>query len=179
MLTAEELAEGQSFTRAALIEAGIAITPDEQARIEVSDFGLSDIQVTGIQLLTYVNTARVCAKEIVMRPRQTCPEHRHVSVEGAPGKEETFRVRSGVVFLYVEGDASQPMLAVPPPEGVFSVWHQIVLTAGEQHTVSPNSRHWFQAGPEGAIVSEFSTRSTDIHDQFTDPRIVRMTVVAD
>ena len=28
-------------------------------------------------------------------------------------------------------------------------------------------------GPDGAIVSEFSTRSTDEHDVFTDPRVTR------
>jgi D-lyxose ketol-isomerase len=37
----------------------------------------------------------------------------------------------------------------------------------------PGTWHWFQAGPEGAIVSEFSTRSTDEADRFTDPRIAR------
>jgi hypothetical protein len=31
----------------------------------------------------------------------------------------------------------------------------------------------YQGGPEGAIVSEFSTRSRDEADVFTDPRVVR------
>jgi D-lyxose ketol-isomerase len=39
--------------------------------------------------------------------------------------------------------------------------------------------HWFQAGPEGAIVTEFSTRSTDEYDVFTDKRIKRITEVVD
>jgi hypothetical protein len=33
---------------------------------------------------------------------------------------------------------------------------------------------FFQAGPEGANVSEFSTQSTDDQDMFADPRIKRM-----
>ena len=37
----------------------------------------------------------------------------------------------------------------------------------------------FQSGPEGAIVSEFSTPSHDELDIFTDPRIDRMPVVED
>ena len=37
--------------------------------------------------------------------------------------------------------------------------------------------HWFQAGDEGAIVSEFSTRSRDEFDIFTDPRIRRATII--
>ena len=38
----------------------------------------------------------------------------------------------------------------------------------------PQSR----AGPEGAIVSEFSTRSTDANDVFTDVRIKKTPDVA-
>ena len=37
----------------------------------------------------------------------------------------------------------------------------------------PNTPHWFQAGDEGAVVSEFSTRSRDESDIFTDPQIQR------
>jgi D-lyxose ketol-isomerase len=50
---------------------------------------------------------------------------------------------------------------------------EIVLGPGEQFTIPANTLHWFQAGDEGAIVSEFSTRSRDELDVFTDPRIVR------
>ena len=42
----------------------------------------------------------------------------------------------------------------------------------------PDTLHWFQAGPEGAIVSEFSTQSRDDLDVFTDPEIARATLVA-
>jgi hypothetical protein len=44
---------------------------------------------------------------------------------------------------------------------------------------APDTLHWFQAGDEGAVVSEFSTESRDDLDVFTDPRIRRDTVVAD
>ena len=50
---------------------------------------------------------------------------------------------------------------------------ELVLRPGEQLTVPPDTLHWFQAGDEGAIVSEFSTRSRDESDVFTDPRIRR------
>jgi D-lyxose ketol-isomerase len=53
-----------------------------------------------------------------------------------------------------------------------------MLWPGQQHTVPPNTLHWFQAGPEGAIVSEFSTHSRDDLDVFTDPDIARTTIVA-
>ncbi len=39
--------------------------------------------------------------------------------------------------------------------------------------------HWFQAGDEGAIVTEFSTKSMDEYDVFTDPTIQRITRIGD
>ncbi|MEC0789725.1 D-lyxose/D-mannose family sugar isomerase, partial [Bacillus haynesii] len=53
----------------------------------------------------------------------------------------------------------------------FTVWHEIQLTPGEQYTIPPDTKHWFKAGSEGAVVTEFSSTSTDDHDVFTDPRI--------
>jgi D-lyxose ketol-isomerase len=57
------------------------------------------------------------------------------------------------------------------------VWNEVCLKPGDQYTLTPDTPHWFQAGPEGAIVSEFSTRSTDKNDVFTDTRIARLPVV--
>jgi D-lyxose ketol-isomerase len=147
--------EARKRAAAMLAEAGIALTPAERDAIEVTDLGLGRLEEVGLQIVVYVNTDRVCAKELVMLPRQTCPEHRHPPVGGDPGKEETFRCRTGSVTLHVEGH------------------DEIVLRPGEQFTIPPDTLHWFQAGEDGAIVSEFSTRSTDEHDVFTDPRITR------
>jgi len=180
-LTTEQIRRSQEWTAQQFADAGIALSADELSRIEVSDFGLSDLENTGLQLIVYVNTDRVCAKDIVLLPHQTCPEHRHVSVGAEQGKEETFRCRKGTVYLYVEGAPTLNPQADPPRKdrGVFTAWHEIVLHAGDQHTIYPDTLHWFQAGPEGAIVSEFSTRSTDEFDIFTDPDIRRVTVVED
>jgi D-lyxose ketol-isomerase len=138
-----------------LAEAGIVLTPAERDRIEVADFGLGRLDETGLQIVVYVNTDRVCAKELVLFPGQACPEHRHPPVEGQPGKEETFRCRRGTVHLRVAGE------------------NEIVLQPGDQFTIPPDTLHSFRAGDKGAIVSEFSTRSRDESDVFTDPRIVR------
>ena len=59
------------------------------------------------------------------------------------------------------------------------MWHEIALAPGEQYTIPPDTWHWFQAGDEGAVVSEFSSTSTDEHDIFMDPRIVRAPAIAD
>ena len=65
--------------------AHIVLTEEEKSRIEAADFGLGRVDKVGLQLLTYINTDRVCAKEMVLLPGQTCPEHRHVPTNGAPG----------------------------------------------------------------------------------------------
>jgi D-lyxose ketol-isomerase len=132
-----------------------------------------------LQLVTYVNTNRVCAKELVLLPGQTFPEHRHPPVGGGPGKEETFRCRWGTLYLYVPGEVEPRPLARPPAHRLanFTVWHEIVLHPGDQFTLPPDTLHWFQAGPEGAVVSEFSTHSDDDSDIFTDPDVQRATVV--
>ena len=148
-------AEARERAAAMLDAAGIVVTPREREQIEIADFGLGRLDEIGLQIVVYVNTDRVCAKELVLFPHQSCPEHRHPPFEGEPGKEETFRVRYGVVHLHVEGAGD------------------IVLGPGDQYTIPPNTLHSFEAGEDGAIVSEFSTTSRDALDVFTDPRIVR------
>ena len=49
-----------------------------------------------------------------------------------------------------------------------------MLTEGQQYTLYPRTLHWFQGGPEGAVVSEFSTTSYDEYDVFNDPAIRRI-----
>jgi len=162
-------------------KACIVLTEEEKNSIEVADFGLERLDELGLEVVTYINTNRVCAKELVLFPEQTCPEHRHPEVDGEPGKEETFRCRWGKVFLYVEGDATDnPKANVPQGnENYYTVWHEIELNPGEQYTLVPNTLHWFQAGKDGAIVSEFSTTSTDQNDIFTNPAVNRIPKVGE
>lgn len=169
MVTALELEEARQRAREYLHKAGIVLTPEEAGNIEVADFGLGKLQQIGLELVVYVNTERCCAKELVLFPGQICPEHRHPTLpDGTPGKEETFRCRWGHVTLHV---AHEPG---PNPKG----WTTVRLDPGQQFTIWPDTLHWFQGGPQGAVVSEFSTRSTDEYDIFTDPAIRRATVVS-
>lgn len=180
MITTSQRAQAVKRALSEFEAAGIAITSEEVDRIEVADFGLGRLETVGLQLLTYVNTERVCAKELILFPWQLCPEHRHPPVAGDPGKEETFRCRRGEVYLYVPGEpASRPLARVP--EDVrqhLTVWHEVHLRPGEQYTLAPDTLHWFQAGPDGAVLSEFSTTSRDELDVFTDPRIERETRIS-
>jgi D-lyxose ketol-isomerase len=158
MIGRDEQREAQAYAAAELAAAGIVLTDAEREAIEVADFGLSRLRERGLMLLVYVNTDRYCAKELVMYPGQTCPEHRHPPFDGGPGKEETFRCRRGSVTLRVAG-------------------REIPLEPGDQFTIPPDTRHSFTAGPEGAVISEFSSTSRDDLDVFTDPDVQRATVV--
>ncbi|CAI6083934.1 D-lyxose ketol-isomerase [Cohnella sp. JJ-181] len=171
-----EIRAAQARTDALFRQAGIVLTEDERAGIEVAGFGLGDLETEGLELVTYVNTDRYCAKELALFPRQTCPEHLHPDVGGETGKMETFRCRWGLVYLYVEGEPAAEIQARVPARSAahYTVRHEIVLRPGEQYTIPPNTKHWFQGGPDGAIVSEFSSTSRDEFDVFTDPAVVRI-----
>ena len=159
MITREERRDAQAYAAEQLTAAGIVLTDAERGAIEVADFGLSRLREQGLMLLVYVNTDRYCAKELVLYPEQECPEHRHPPFDGTPGKEETFRCRRGLVTLRVAGK-------------------ELVLRPGDQHTIPPDTLHSFRAGPEGAVITEFSSTSRDELDVFTDPDVRRQTAVA-
>lgn len=166
-----------------LQQAHITITEEEKARIEIASFDLPDYPRSGLQLLTYCNSTRYCAKELVLFPNQVCPEHLHPPFEGSIGKQETFRCRWGEVYLFVDdpslrlnqNDSGKPICSKPEGD---EQWYQcdrfILLKAGDQYTIKPNTLHWFKAGEMGAVVSEFSSESRDELDVFTDPRVRRL-----
>ncbi len=160
-----------------LEKAHIVLNEREKREIEVADFGLNDLDRIGLQLVVYENNERYCAKEIVLLPGQICPEHRHPPQgNDNPGKKETFRCRWGEAYLYVEGEPTvNPKANVPDVHKPYlTVWHEIVLKPGDQYTIPSDTLHWFQAGPQGAIISEFSSTSNDETDIFTDPRVKRI-----
>ena len=159
MITREEQRDARAYAAGQLAACGIVLTDAERDALEVADFGLSRLREAGLMILVYVNTDRYCAKELVLYPGQECPEHRHPPFDGTPGKEETFRCRRGLVTLRVDG-------------------RELVLRPGEQFTIPPDTLHSFRAGPDGAVVSEFSSTSRDELDVFTDPDVERATTVA-
>jgi D-lyxose ketol-isomerase len=176
MLTLDQQKRARERAVKMLETAGVILTPEEQKNMEIQDFGLGQLEQTGLQLVVYVNTDRYCAKELVLFPRQTCPEHWHPPVGNDPGKTETFRCRWGRVWLLTTGEPTPNRKArvASGSETCYTVFHEIELNPGEQYTIPSDTLHWFQAGDEGAIVSEFSSTSRDAFDLFTDPRIKRV-----
>ena len=95
MLSKQEYLSAKEKTLAFFEKAHISITDEEKEKIEVADFGLGDLDTIGLELLTYVNTDRCCAKELVLFPGQTCPEHRHPDVGGERRKGRDFPMQVG------------------------------------------------------------------------------------
>jgi len=181
MLTRKQVHEAQQRALAYLDRAGVVLSEGERKNISVADFGLSDLERQGAQILTFFNTERISAKVIVLFPWQILPEHWHPALRENVGKEEIFRVRWGELYLYVPGEAvPHPRAKVPEAEkNNFTVWHEIIMGPGNQYIVPPQTVHWFQAGPEGVVIDDYSSTARDLQDGFTNPRVVRETRVVD
>jgi D-lyxose ketol-isomerase len=178
MISKSEQREAQQRAARMMRKAGIQIGDDEIEKIEVVDFGLSQLGSEGVQVFTMVNTERLAAKVLVLFPNQTEPEHWHPQVGNDPGKQETIRHIWGDLRFYVDGpDTLKEGFVVPGKDEVYRLRHEIVLEPGDQLTFEPYEKHWFQGGPRGAVLYSFSTTVRDGLDGFTDPAIQRVTVV--
>ncbi|MCM8822503.1 MAG: D-lyxose/D-mannose family sugar isomerase [Candidatus Omnitrophica bacterium] len=176
MIPEEKYFEIKQKTLEILKKASIVVSKNEIESLEITDLGLGKPEIIGIQIIVYVNNGRYCAKEIILLPGQTCPEHKHGPLgSDNPGKMETFRCRWGQVYLMVPGKTTTKVKARIPEfrKEYFTVFNEIVLNPGDQYTVPPDTLHWFQAGNQGAVISEFSSPSFDEKDTFTDPLIKR------
>jgi len=180
MISKSEKRKAQKKAAEMMRRVGIQINDEEIKRIEVVDFGLSRIEAEGVQVLTMVNTDRLAAKVLVLCPNQTEPEHWHPKIGDDPGKQETIRHIWGDLRFYVEGpDDMAEGFIVPGKEDAYQLRHELLLEPGAQLTFEPYEKHWFQAGPRGAVLYSFSTTVRDGLDGFTDPDIQRITVVKD
>jgi D-lyxose ketol-isomerase len=158
------LAEG-----AALIQrTGFAITEADWATLKANDFGLGRLRIEGFVYIDLLRTSRVRITLLVLLPNQTLPEHLHPAYGTEPGKEETLRCLWGETRVVLPGEPT-PGLTVPPgKDDFYTVRHAVTLRPGEQCTVPPVTRHWFQAGPEGAVNLAFQNRVDETHNIFTD-----------
>jgi len=181
MITRAERESARQRAAAILARTGVTVRQDEIDKMEVADFGLSELEQSGAQIVTLVDTEQIAVKLLIMLPYQTEPEHTHPGVDAYAGKEETIRCEWGELYLYGPG-APTPDPKGHPPEHrrhTYTVWHEYILRPGDQVTFPPHTPHWFQGGPEGAVFWSFSTKATDKQDTFTDPDIQRVTVVVD
>ena len=73
-LTQIEVKHWQKVALEYFDKAGIAMTTEEQDTIEINDLGLGEYEQTGVALVVYFNDEKYCAKEMVLMPKQTCPQ---------------------------------------------------------------------------------------------------------
>jgi len=181
MITRQQYKSARQQAAQMLQRAGVLVRPDEVERIDVVDLGLSELEQTGLQIVTLVSTGEIGVKLLVLFPDQIFSQHRHPPLGDYPGKEETFRCQWGELYLYTPGEPTPNPRARPPAHrrDTYTVWHETVMRPGDQVTSPPNTFHWFQAGPEGAVVWSFSSRPTDVQDVFSDPDVQRVTEIVD
>jgi len=180
MITRVEQKTARKRAAQMIRDSGIRITDEEADKIDVVDFGLSHLDIEGVQVLTLVQTERISVKVLALLPNQTEPEHWHPPVGDDPGKEETIRVVSGTVYFYVQGENTfNQGFLVKGKEKYYTLRHEIILKPGDQITFQPGEKHWFQARDEGAVMYSFSSVARDALDQFTDPGIIRIVKVID
>lgn len=180
MVSRKEYKAAQMEAADRIRKAGILITDQEADGIEVVDFGLSNLQKEGVQILTLVATERIAVKILMLFAHQTEPEHWHPPAGDDPGKEETIRVIAGIVRFFIPGTSNMKYGFIPEgKEDHYTVRHEMVMAPGDQLTLPPGTKHWFQAGPQGAVMYSFSSCARDALDQFTDPHIERITKIRD
>ena len=137
-------------------KSGIAFTEEELNSIDYAGYGLDNIK------------------------EEACPQHTHPDLaDGREGKQETLRCRWGKVYIYYEDgtplDETKIHTTIPGKnKQYYTAGHEVILNPGEQYTMLPRVAHWFKAGEEGAIVSEFSTPSFDEFDTYENPNIKRI-----
>ena len=146
----------------AMVKAGVPIRPDEENTIAIVDFGLDQFEKEGMHLFTLAHTSRYAVKALYHLPWQTEPEHWHPPVGDDPGKQETVRTLWGACYFYLplkEGEKAPPITGKIPQgkESVYTCMKELVLKPGDQITLEPGVKHWFQGGPEGAVIYTFSS----------------------
>jgi D-lyxose ketol-isomerase len=159
-------------------KAGVPIREDEKKGVAIVDFGLSRFPEEGMHLFTMVATSRYAAKALGLTPWQTEPEHWHPPVGEDPGKEETVRVLWGTLLFFIDGEDTMQQGRIPEgKEYAYTCRHELVMRPGDQITLKPNQKHWFQADGGGVVIYTFSSTARDVLDCFSDPAIQRATQI--
>jgi len=153
-------------------KANIALTNEEIKReLKIVEFGDKDFFKIGLVFLTFINNSFHGGRFILFFPGQYCPLHIHPEIEGSKGKVETFRVLFGqVIANYFPDDVNLTSISVSALEleSASIPKISIILNPGEQYTVKPTVKHWYKAGPDGAIAMEISNPLKDEHDIWPD-----------
>ena len=152
--------------------SGIHVRDQELDQLLLVDFGLGDFEREGVAITDIVHTPALRLKILVLLPGQTLPEHIHPPYDDSPGKEETLRVISGSVRVYLPGPDTMREGAIPEgKEEFYTLRNEHLLEPIRQLTIPPDTWHWFQAGTQGAVCYAFYPQAVESHNRFRDPRV--------
>lgn len=158
--------------------AGVVISKKEIDDMDIADFGLSDLYTEGAQILSLYDTEKITGRVIALFPYQTEPEHWHIAVNNLEGKEETIRIISGTLLMFVEGESNVLNGKIPEKNSQFyTCKKEIVMKPCDVLTLKAGEKHWFQAADKPVVFYTMSTVAKDAYDPFTNPNIVRKTVI--
>jgi D-lyxose ketol-isomerase len=152
-------------------QSGFPLTERELEALEVSDFGLNNLPHEGFAFIDILRSPRLRVTLLVLLPNQSLPQHVHPPYEEEQGKEETIRVLYGQTGVYIKGEATNPDAHIPVgKDSYYTARREIRIGPGEQYTVTPNTEHWFQGGPEGSVNICFQNRVDENKNLFWDPQ---------
>ena len=179
MITKRQVEKGRQEAVRLLEKANIKYTEKELCEMEVTDFGLANYPAEGAQILTFLNTQKVGFKVICLMENQILPEHMHTASLGETGKEETFRGLYGDTHLFLPGDDGRDY---PYPDGkgdFYTCRREKIIRPQDQITLDPDIPHWIMGGVGGCVVYSISSWARCALDPFTDPNVVRETIIID
>lgn len=179
MITKQEVERGRQEAVLLLQQANIKFTEEELHGMEITDFGLGNYPSEGAQIMTFLNTMKVGFKIICLLENQILPEHMHTASLGETGKEETFRGIYGNTHLFLPGEKEKK---APYPDGksdFYTCRKETILQPLDQITLEPDIPHWLMGGVGGCVVYSISSWARCALDPFSDPNVIRETVVID
>ncbi len=93
------------------------------------------------------------------------------------GKQEYFHTIKGTGLMFLLGKPTdKPTYPIPEEHRPHNIaLHKVFLEPGAGFHLDAKAPHSVVAGPEGRIVIEFSLKSRDPLDIFTNPKIDRIT----
>jgi len=157
-----------------LKQRGYPVNDTIAKKLFVTDFGLGRFTDVGLGVIVWHGDEKYnySGLDAYLLPGQIIPEHWHVKVGNIPEKMEVWLVRSGEIYTYAEGAPTPNMRAKLADAAHITVKSERILRVGEIAGISrPLEKHWMQAGPQGAIFTEFSTFHTGEAVKFTDAKV--------
>ncbi len=159
-----------------LKQRGYPVNDTIAQKLFVTDFSLGRFTDVGLAAIIWWGDEKhnFTGLDAFLLPGQIIPEHWHVKVRDIPEKMEAWLVRSGEIYAYAEGAPTPNMRAklTDADAAHITVKNERILRVGEIAGISrPLEKHWMQAGPQGAIFTEFSTFHTGEAVKFTDAKV--------